>query len=195
MHGEPKPAEIAGLPTVETGRLVLQPYGLADFADCAALLSDPSTVVFIGDGQPLAEEAVWSRVLRQIGHWHAIGYGYWAAREKANGRFVGEVGFQNLRRDMRPSLDDRPEIGWVLAASAQGRGYAREAVAGALAWADRALPASETACIIRPTHERSIRIALEAGYRRTGDARYGAAVMDMFVRPRGFQSSETVPTS
>lgn len=181
--------------TIETERLALCPYGLADFADCAALWGDPATVTFIGNGQPLGEEEVWSRVLRHIGHWHAIGYGYWAAREKAGGRFVGEIGFQNLRRAMQPPLDDRPEIGWVLAPEAQGRGLAREAVAGTVAWADARLSVAETACIIRPMHERSVRIALAAGYRRTGAARYGAAVMDVFVRPRGFTSDAAAPTS
>ena len=183
------------LPVVETERLLLRPYAPSDFSDCAALWADPATVAFIGNGQPLTEEAAWSRVLRHIGHWHAVGYGYWAAREKANGRFVGEFGFQNLRRDIDPPLGDRPEIGWVLAASAQGCGFAREAVTGALAWADHALAAPETACIIRPAHERSIRIAIESGYRRIHAARYGAGVTDVFLRPKGFQSRDVIPTS
>ena len=182
-------------PVLETERLLLRPICLDDIVDCTALWGEPATMRFIGSGQPLTAEEVWSRTLRHIGHWHALGYGYWAVREKEGGRFVGDVGFQNLRRSMQPDLGDRPEIGWVLAAHAQGRGYAREAVSAALAWVDGELQATETVCIIRPAHERSIRIAIEAGYRRTGAARYGAATMDVFARPRPFPSAARIPTS
>ena len=182
-------------PIIQTERLTLRPYTAEDFPDSAALWADPATLAFIGDGVPLNAEAVWSRVLRNIGHWHALGYGYWAARDTTSGRFVGDIGFQNLRRMMEPSLGDRPEMGWVLAPQAQGIGYAREAVAGALGWADAHLAASETVCIIRSTHEHSIRIALANGYRRTGAARYGGTTTDVFVRPRAFQSETTIPTS
>ncbi|MDX7953003.1 GNAT family N-acetyltransferase [Lichenihabitans sp. Uapishka_5] len=180
---------------IETERLLLRPIGLDDVADCTALWGDPATMGFIGNGQPLSAEEVWSRTLRHIGHWHALGYGYWAVRETANGGFVGDVGFQTLRRAIEPSLGDRPEIGWVLAAAAQGRGFAREAVAGVLDWADAHLSADETCCIIRPAHARSIRIAEAVGYQRTGTARYGAASMEVFARPRGFQSRLLIPTS
>ena len=186
---------MASHPIIETERLILRPYTTEDFPDSAALWADPATLAFIGSGVPLSSEEAWSRVLRNIGHWHALGYGYWAARDKTSGQFVGDIGFQNLRRMMEPGLGDRPEMGWVLAPQAQGKGFAREAVAGALAWADAHLGASETVCIIRPAHERSIRIALASGYRRTGAARYGTAITDVFVRPRAFQSETIIPTS
>ena len=51
---------------------------------------------------------------------------------------LGEVGFADQCRDMAPGFDGAPEIGWTLQPAAQGVGYAREAVAAAVAWADAA---------------------------------------------------------
>lgn len=35
-----------------------------------------------------------------------IGYGFWAVEEKATGRFIGEAGFHDLKRDIQPSLEE-----------------------------------------------------------------------------------------
>ena len=178
----------------DTERLTLRPHGLIDFADCVALWGDPATMRFIGAGQPLTAEDTWSRLLRYAGGWRLLGFGYWAVRERATGHFVGDVGFQDLRRTIEPPLGDRPEIGWVLARSAQGRGYAAEAVAGAVRWADANLAARETVCIVRPEHARSLSIAARAGYAATGAASYGGALHAVLVRPRVFPSAVVAPT-
>jgi RimJ/RimL family protein N-acetyltransferase len=180
--------------TFATERLVLQPHCEKDFADCAALWGDPAVVSLIGTGRPLTPEEVWSRLLRYVGGWWLLGYGYWAVREKGSGRFLGDVGFQNLRRASEPPLGDRPEVGWVLATEAQGRGYATEAVAGAVAWADAHLVAPETVCIIRPSHVRSLAIAARVGYGAVGSATYGDAAYTVLTRPRVFHSAAAEPT-
>ena len=176
--------ELGEAPVLETDRLILRGHGRSDLADCAAMWGDPAVVQFIGDAQPLDGEAVWSRLLRYAGHWALMGYGYWCVRERTTGRFVGDVGFVNLHRTTEPPLGDAPEIGWVVAVSAQGRGLAAEAVAAALAWADTRLAAPETVCIIDPEHVRSIRIAETAGYRRRAPARYKGRSITIFARPR-----------
>ena len=40
-------------------------------------------MVKINGGEVPTAEAVWARLLRYIGHWQALGYGYWAVFEKA----------------------------------------------------------------------------------------------------------------
>jgi RimJ/RimL family protein N-acetyltransferase len=180
---------------IETPRLVLRPHAVSDLRDCLSMWRDPAVVRFIGNGQAHSEEAVWARLLRYAGCWRLLGFGYWAVRERGTGRFVGDVGFQSLHRTTDPPLPDLPEAGWVLAASAQGRGFAREAIAAVLAWADAHLTAPATVCIIRPDHGRSVRIAEEAGYRSTGAARLAGEPMAVFSRPRAFPSKGPAPTS
>jgi RimJ/RimL family protein N-acetyltransferase len=148
---------------VETERLTMRPHTLDDFNDSFAMWSDPEVVQHLG-GQVFTREEVWARLLRYAGHWKLLGFGYWAVREKETGRFVGEVGFANFRRQIEPPLNDMPEVGWALAPSAQGRGYATEAVLAALRWADAKWPAADTACIVAPENLPSLKVAQRCGY-------------------------------
>ncbi|HEY0776819.1 MAG TPA: GNAT family N-acetyltransferase, partial [Gemmatirosa sp.] len=123
------------IPALDTARLTLRGHVPADVAECAAMWADPLVTRHIG-GRPSSEEEVWARVLRYAGLWALLGFGYWVVRERASGRFVGEVGLADFRRDVTPPLGGAPEVGWVLAPWAHGRGFATEAVRAALAWAD-----------------------------------------------------------
>src|SRR5579875_2663294 len=95
----------AAAPVLETERLRLHGHRLADFADSAALWTDPLVTRFIG-GRPSTPDEVWSRLSRYIGHWTALGFGYWAVRERASGRFAGEVGLADFRREIDPPFGE-----------------------------------------------------------------------------------------
>src|SRR5690606_33908019 len=101
---------------------------------------------YIG-GRPFTHEEVWSKLLRYAGHWALLGFGYWVVREAPSGRFVGEVGYADFKRDFTPSLDGAPEMGWVLTPGAQGQGFAAEAVRAAMRWADQKWPGGRTVCL------------------------------------------------
>ena len=156
-------------PVLDTARLVMRAHVRGDLAESAALWADREVVRFIG-GVPFTEEEVWIRLLRHVGHWALLGYGVWVVRERATERFVGEVGLMELRRAIAPPLP-APEMGWVLAPWAQGRGYATEAVTAALAWSD-AMLGPRTCCIIEEGHAVSVRVAEKCGFRETRRARY-----------------------
>lgn len=161
---------VVDVPVVETERLILRGHRLDDFASLAAMWADPEVTRFIAPAPATAEEA-WARFLRYAGHWAMMGYGYWAVEEKASGRYIADIGFADHRRAIVPVLDG-PEIGWVLAASVAGRGYATEAVRAALAWGDGHFRDRRTVCIVAPDHARSIRVAEKAGYRLDGSGLY-----------------------
>jgi RimJ/RimL family protein N-acetyltransferase len=158
-------------PVIETERLTLRGHTLDDFAECAAIWGDPRVTRFIG-GRPSTEEEAWARLLRNIGHWAALGFGYWAVREKSSGRFVGDVGLADLRRDLQPSLAGIPESGWVLAPWAHGQGFATEAVRAVLAWGETHLRATRTVCLIAPDNAPSLRVAAKCGYKEFGRTTY-----------------------
>jgi RimJ/RimL family protein N-acetyltransferase len=111
-----------------------------------------------------------------------LGFGVWVAEEKATGDFVGEIGFADYKRDLEPSLEGTPEIGWVLASQAHGRGYATEAVRAAVAWGDAHFQSTRTACIIAPENLASVRVAVKCGYRESTLATYKGRPTVMFVR-------------
>lgn len=160
-----------GIPVLETERLVLRGHEIADLDDCAAMWADPLVTRHIG-GRPLGAEEVWARVLRYAGLWSLLGFGYWTVRTRAAGLFVGEVGLADFRRAVVPAIDGIPEVGWALAPWAQGQGFATEAVRAALAWSDGELGAPETACLINPSNEASIRVAAKCGYHEAEHATY-----------------------
>jgi RimJ/RimL family protein N-acetyltransferase len=146
-----------------TERLSFHPHSAADFEDSAAMWSDPATVKYIGGAVSTREDS-WSRLLRNIGHWHVTGYGFWVVRDRASGRFVGEVGAKMFRRSLDAAWEDMPEIGWVLAAWAHGQGFATEATSAALAWGELHFGWQETLCIIDPRNAASQHVAAKCGF-------------------------------
>jgi RimJ/RimL family protein N-acetyltransferase len=138
-------------------------------------------------GKPLSEEEVWARLLRYLGHWAWMGFGYWVMEEKGSGGFAGEVGFSDWKRDIEPSLKDVPELGWVLATRVHGKGYATEAARAAIAWGDahiRTAPSAlgRTVCIIHPEHTRSIRVAEKCGFKEVQRTTYKGEPTILFAR-------------
>jgi RimJ/RimL family protein N-acetyltransferase len=168
-------------PTLETGRLRLRAHRLEDHAALAAIWADPQVVRYIG-GTPSTPHQSWQRLLRYAGLWHLLGYGFWAIEEKSSGRMVGDIGYMDVKREIVPALDGMPEVGWVLAPDAQGKGYASEALAAALAWGDAHFGAYRAACIIEPGNAASIRLAVKAGFRLSHEATLDGEVLQVFVR-------------
>ncbi len=162
---------------IETERLTLRVHRVADFDECAAMWGDPEVTRHIG-GKPSTREECWARLLRYAGHWSLLGFGFWVIREKATGRFAGEVGFADFKREMEPAFGDAPECGWVLAPWAHGKGYATEAVKAALAWMGK----KRTVCMINPPNAASLRVAEKCGYQEFTRTKYHGEDVILFER-------------
>jgi len=151
-------------PVIETERLRLRPHRANDFADCVAMWSDPAVVRYtIGDPSP--PQRTWIRILAYCGHWALLSYGYWAVEERTSGRYVGELGFADFKRDIVPSIEGMPELGWALVPQFHGKGYATEALRAAVAWGDQRFAQGRTVCIIHPDNHQSFRVAEKLGYK------------------------------
>ena len=148
---------------IQTERLRLRPHRPEDFNACAAMWADPIVTRYIG-GRPFSREEVWSKILRYAGHWSLLGFGYWLIEEKSTGAFVGELGFADFKREMQPSIQGLPELGWALCSPMHGKGYATEAVRAVVSWGDRFFQGKQTVCLIHPDHSASIRVAEKGGY-------------------------------
>ena len=173
------------VPILETKRLKLRGHRLDDFDDSAAMWADPVVTRYIRN-QPFTEEEAWTRLLRYVGHWALLGFGYWVVEEKGTGQFLGEIGYADYKRDIQPSLKGVPEIGWVFAARFHGKGYANEAVRMATAWGDAHFGPVRTACIIAPENVASMRVAAKCGFRELQLTTYKGEPTMMFVRePHG----------
>jgi len=162
------------IPVIETERLILRGRRLEDFPAYAAMWAHPEVVRYTG-GRPLTQEDSWVKFTRQAGFWALKGYGFWTLEEKASGAFIGEAGAADFKRDLEPSLEGKPEFGWGLMPSAQGKGYATEALKAGLDWARGALSAKTYSCIIDPENAPSLRVAEKCGFRRVVETTYKGA--------------------
>jgi len=109
---------------LETPRLVLRQFTMADVDNLVSLDADPDVMHFITGGLPTTREEIETEVLPEFLAYYQQypGYGFWAAIEKPAGEFLGWFHF-------RPREDDRPdeaELGYRLRKSAWGKGYATE---------------------------------------------------------------------
>lgn len=131
----------------------------------------------------MTTEEVWFRLLRDLGQWGVRGYGSWTIRLVEGGAYVGNVSILDHRRLIDPPIDD-PELGWGLAPAFQGRGFAKEALEAALAWADAHLTAARTLCMISPDNPASVRLAERVGYRPYRRTTYRDEPVQLFERPQ-----------
>jgi RimJ/RimL family protein N-acetyltransferase len=152
------------VPVVETRRTILRAHRLEDFDSYVAMWADPAVTRFIG-GKPRSREESWMRFLRHAGLWSLLGHGFWAIEEKATGRFIGEAGFHDLKRDIEPRIEGIPEAGWALVPAVHGAGFATEVVDGVHAWGDETFKHARTVCIIDPENTASLNVATKCGYR------------------------------
>jgi len=170
-------------PTLETERLILRAFRAGDLELLSAMWADESVVRYIG-GQKLSREETWRRSLAACGQWPYTGFGYWIAELKSSGEVVGQIGFADFKRDMEPSLEGEPELGYVFSPAVHGQGIAFEACKAALDWADWALDAPSYPAIIGPENAASIRLAEKLGFVRGPDGSYRGETIALFRRRR-----------
>jgi len=151
------------IPVLETARLRLRGHTPADLTVCAELWGNAEVTRFIG-GKPSTAEETWSRLLRYLGHWTLLGFGYWLVEERETKDFVGEVGLSDYKRELHPAFGATPEAGWVLHPRHHGKGYATEALRAVLEWERTALGSKEIGCIIAPENSASFRVAERCGF-------------------------------
>ncbi len=151
------------VPVLQTPRLVLRGQRIGDFAALTAMWADPVVQHYIPSA-PTTVAGSWERFLFNMAHWDLCGFGYWAVESRQDGRFAGAVGLLRFSRGFDPALERCPEAGWVFRSHARGRGYATEAVAAMLGWADRNRSDPRTVCIFDPAHGASRRVAERSGF-------------------------------
>ncbi len=150
-------------PVIETERLHLRGHRESDLANCVAMWSEEAVTRFTV-GRQLTEEEIWMRMIRHVGHWTLMGYGYWVIEEKSSGTFLGEAGIAEFHRGIAPSIVGIPEAGWVFASAVHGKGYGFEAAQAILAWGEAHFGSPRSVCLIDPGNAASLKLAAKLGY-------------------------------
>jgi len=152
---------------LETERLVLRTYRLSDFEDHFKLCADPNVMRYLLGQKPMSRLEAWRHMAFLVGHWELLGYGHFAAEEKATGRFIGRIGFTN------PEGWPGFELGWTLAPEFQGRGFATEGGRFLLNYAFEEMKKDHVISVIHPDNKPSIRVAERLGEKLEGETEVG----------------------
>jgi RimJ/RimL family protein N-acetyltransferase len=167
-------------PTIETERLILRDFALADIDYFMAFFSDAQASEHVGG--PSGTEDTWRRMLAGVGLWPLTGLGMWAVERREDGATIGHVGFFDFLRDSEPSIAGAPEMGWILAPVAHGKGYAKEACDAALAWFERNFGRHAMWALISPGNDPSMKLAEKLGFVRQADGMYRDRPQTIWLR-------------
>jgi len=118
---------------LRTARLLLRRWRETDHAPFAVLKADPMVMEYFPDRLTWAESD--EEIARIESGFATRGYGLWALEVSATGEFVGFTGLAvpSFDAHFTPAV----EVGWRLAQSAWGKGYATEAGLAAIAFGFR----------------------------------------------------------
>jgi RimJ/RimL family protein N-acetyltransferase len=162
------------IPVLTTERLVLRAPTAADFPAYAAFYASDRSIYEDG---PLTRPAAWKEFATSAGAWVLQGFGALSIADRATGRYLGETGIYH------PAHFPEPELGWMLVAEAEGRGFAREAALALRAWAYAARGFTTLVSYIDARNARSIRLAERLGARLDPDADAGEPGVVVYRHP------------
>src|SRR5215831_15396437 len=120
--------------------------------------ADPQVRQFLGPPLTFEQASAW--VLNYQDKLDRYGYGFWAVEVTATGAFVGFTGLDTVDDEM-PFTGI--EVGWRLARSAWGHGYATEAAQAALRYGFDVLKLPEIIAVTMAHNERSLAVMRRLG--------------------------------
>jgi RimJ/RimL family protein N-acetyltransferase len=115
---------------IETERLILRDWRYSDIDPLHAICSDPRVMKFLGELQ--TRDEIEGIIVRQKRIQAQLGHCFWALERHDTGEVIGFCGLKPGPEET--SIEGKTEIGWRLAYSSWGQGYAKEAATAALAW-------------------------------------------------------------
>jgi RimJ/RimL family protein N-acetyltransferase len=145
---------------VRTERLLLRAWRDADRRPHAAMNADAEVMEhFPGTMTQAQSDEMFDRVQA---HWAEMGWGLWAVEIPGEAPYIGFVGIARQNAPGYPVV----EVGWRLARTYWGRGYATEAARRALAFGFETLELDEIVSFTVPRNTRSRAVMARIGLHR-----------------------------
>lgn len=154
---------------IETARLRLRRFVAGDLDAVRRIYGNSEVMRYMWDGQARTEAQIRDALAFLMGGWDERGIGMWAVVHKARGEVIGRCGFTFL-----PGTTEA-EIGYILARSHWGAGYATEAARAGLHYGFEDLALPRVVAVARPDNLASRRVLQKLGMTYEETARhYGA---------------------
>ena len=145
---------------LETERLVLRHLEASDAEFILRLLNEPSFIENIGDrGVRNTDDAARYIANGPQTSYERFRFGLFLVELKDAGDALGICGL--LKRDVL----QQPDIGFAFLPEFWSQGYAYEAAAATVAWADDTLGIGQLAAITSPDNNKSIRLLEKLGFK------------------------------
>ncbi|MGB6985473.1 MAG: GNAT family N-acetyltransferase [Candidatus Aquilonibacter sp.] len=143
---------------IETERLLLRTWMSADTPVLAAIYGDPGTMQYILSGTKTPEQtrAAIAEMVEASEH---DGCSMWPVVLKESSELIGSCGL------MKTKVPGELELGFILAPSARGKGYAVEAARAVLAFGFEQLRARSVMAFVSPFNAPSIAVVNKVGMR------------------------------
>jgi RimJ/RimL family protein N-acetyltransferase len=146
---------------ISTERLIMRSWRESDLPSWAAMNADPEVRRYVGPLLTPGQAEAW--VLNFQDDLDRRGFGFWALEVRASGDFIGFTGLDIVEEEMPVT---GVEIGWRLARSAWGHGYATEAARAALEYGFGILTLPEIVAITMAANLRSQAVMERIGMTR-----------------------------
>jgi RimJ/RimL family protein N-acetyltransferase/pimeloyl-ACP methyl ester carboxylesterase len=152
---------------IETERLLLRPFTLADAVELHGIWSDPEARRFPDDEpdwpRPRTVDDTVRYLERIVAAQAERGHASWAVVERATGRVIGDCGLVGP-----DGSEEDVELAYGLARDVWGRGYATEAAAACLRAAFEELGVDRVVADVDPANAASIRVLEKVGFEPVG---------------------------
>lgn len=143
-------------PILQTERLTLRGWRLADFSHFAGFWADPGRTRFFISGVQ-SEAQSWQAFCAMAGEWQLREFGMFAIQQKHSDTPVGHAGIW-----YPPDLSE-PELAWSLYVGNEGKGFATEAAGRVIEWAKSRFSWGPLMSFVHPENTASIAVAKRLG--------------------------------
>ncbi len=153
-----------------TNRLWLRPWLLGDRDAFAEICADPEVMQHFPE--PLSRSQSDALVDRIQDQFARTGWGLWAVEVRESGRFIGMVGLNPIPEAVTTAAAlpvGAVEVGWRLAKSAWGFGYATEAATAATEFGLAELQLGQIFSFTALTNDKSLAVMERLGLERLAD--------------------------
>jgi RimJ/RimL family protein N-acetyltransferase len=144
---------------IETDRLILRPFTLADIEPSYIMNLDSEVSKYTGDGGIVSKEEIERRITEDVlGDYEKHGYGRLAVQLKNGDSFIGFAGLKYL-----PDLDEI-DLGYRLTKENWGKGLATEACKAIINFGFHTLKINRMVALVLPGNKASIHVLKKVGF-------------------------------
>ena len=151
---------------IETARLRLRRFTIADLDDLAAIRADRDVMRYIGTGEAHTREQVEAALKLNAAMWEELGFSRWAVMHRQDETLIGWCGLAPLDKTTEV------EIGYGMAKSYWGRGLTTEAARATLRHAFEGLGLRRITAVAYPDNTASQRVMEKIGMKYEKIGRY-----------------------